>query len=241
MRIKLYTEPMENYYDEVIQEIQENIENKNYCEAMSLLKKELSMPYIPKDVEDKLYALLHDLKFQMSDQSNSYEKNIDDILDGLHGTSEQQLIACSQLVKRNLRDYIEDIRDYLKEDPYVDAAALLVESLAEQEIQDEFVWNKDGVEYTFYGDSITPCAKSKGFLKANLLLQKWLEKNPDMYEMAKSLLIHEVFLFLPLTYEEEEGESLAFDIVENICQMMGREDLLENIKKQINFSDEYQS
>ncbi len=241
MRIKLYTEPMENYYDEVIQEIQENIENKNYCEAMSLLKKELSMPYIPKDVEDKLYALLHDLKFQMSDQSNSYERNIDDILDGLHGTSEQQLIACSQLVKRNLRDYIEDIRDYLKEDPYVDAAALLVESLAEQEIQDEFVWNKDGVEYTFYGDSITPCAKSKGFLKANLLLQKWLEKNPDMYEMAKSLLIHEVFLFLPLTYEEEEGESLAFDIVENICQMMGREDLLENIKKQINFSDEYQS
>lgn len=232
---------MENYYDEVIQEIQENIENKNYCEAMSLLKKELSMPYIPKDVEDKLYALLHDLKFQMSDQSNSYERNIDDILDGLHGTSEQQLIACSQLVKRNLRDYIEDIRDYLKEDPYVDAAALLVESLAEQEIQDEFVWNKDGVEYTFYGDSITPCAKSKGFLKANLLLQKWLEKNPDMYEMAKSLLIHEVFLFLPLTYEEEEGESLAFDIVENICQMMGREDLLENIKKQINFSDEYQS
>ncbi len=232
---------MKNYYDEVIQEIKENIENKNYSEAMVLLKKELSMPYIPNDVEDKLYALLHDLKYQMSDQSNSYERNIDDILDGLHGTSEQQLVACTQLIKRNLREYVEEIQDYLKEDPYVDAAALLVESLAEQEIQDEFVWNKDGVEYTFYGDSITPCSKSKGFLKANQLLQQWLEKNPDMYEMAKSLLIHDVFLFLPLSYEEEDGESLAFDIVENICQMMGREDLLENIKKQIHFSNEYQS
>lgn len=241
MKITMYTEPMENYYDEVIQEIKENIENKNFSEAMVLLKKELSMPYIPNDVEDKLYALLHDLKFQMSDQSNAYEKNIDDILDGLHGTSEQQLVACTQLIKRNLRDYIEDIQEYLKEDPYVDAAALLVESLAEQEIQDEFVWNKDGVEYTFYGDSITPCSKSKGFLKANQLLKHWLEKNPDMYEMAKSLLIHEVFLFLPLSYDEEDGDSLAFDIVENICQMMGREDLLENIKKQIHFSNEYQS
>lgn len=241
MKITLYTEPMENYYDEVIQEIQENIENKNYAEAMSLLKKELNMPYIPKDVEDKLYALLHDLKFQMSDQTHSYERNIDDILDGLHGTSEQQLIACSQLIKRNLRDYVEDIQDYLKEDPYSDAGALLVESLAEQEIQDEFVWNKDGIKYTFYGDSITPCSKSKGFLKANELLKQWLAKNPDMYEMAKSLLIHDVFLFLPLSYDEEDGESLAYDIVESICQMMGREDLLEVIKNQINFSNEYQS
>lgn len=241
MEITLYTEAMENYYDEVIQEIKDEIQNKHYAEALVLLKKELSMPYIPKEAEDQFYALLHELKFQMSDQKNTYERNIDDILDGLHGTSEQQLIACSQLIKRNLREYVEDIQNYLKDDPYTDAAALLVESISEQEIQDEFVWNKDGVEYTFYGDSITPCSKSSGFLQANRFLQQWLDKNPDMYEMAKSLLIHEVFLFLPLSYEEDEGESLAFDIVENICQMMGREDLLEEIKSKIHFHNEYQS
>lgn len=241
MEITLYTEAMENYYDEVIQEIKDEIQNKHYAEALVLLKKELSMPYIPKEAEDQFYALLHELKFQMSDQKNTYERNIDDILAGLHGTSEQQLIACSQLIKRNLREYVEDIQNYLKDDPYTDAAALLVESISEQEIQDEFVWNKDGVEYTFYGDSITPCSKSSGFLQANRFLQQWLDKNPDMYEMAKSLLIHEVFLFLPLSYEEDEGESLAFDIVENICQMMGREDLLEEIKSKIHFHNEYQS
>ncbi len=241
MEITLYTEAMENYYDEVIQEIKDEIQNKHYAEALVLLKKELSMPYIPKEAEDQFYALLHELKFQMSDQKNTYERNIDDILDGLHGTSEQQLIACSQLIKRNLREYVEDIQNYLKDDPYTDAAALLVESISEQEIQDEFVWDKDGVEYTFYGDSITPCSKSSGFLQANRFLQQWLDKNPDMYEMAKSLLIHEVFLFLPLSYEEDEGESLAFDIVENICQMMGREDLLEEIKSKIHFHNEYQS
>lgn len=241
MEITLYTEAMENYYDEVIQEIKDEIQNKHYAEALVLLKKELSMPYIPKEAEDQFYALLYDLKFQMSDQKNTNERNIDDILDGLHGSSEQQLIACSQLIKRNLREYVEDIQNYLKDDPYTDAAALLVESISEQEIQDEFVWNKDGVEYTFYGDSITPCSKSSGFLQANRFLQQWLDKNPDMYEMAKSLLIHEVFLFLPLSYEEDEGESLAFDIVENICQMMGREDLLEEIKSKIHFHNEYQS
>ena len=122
-----------------------------------------------------------------------------------------------------------------KDDPYPEAAALIVEAIAEQEIQDEFIWNKDGVEYTFYGDSLVPCSHSKGFLKANALLNQWLNKNPDMYEMAKTMLVHDVFMFLPLSYEEDEGQSLAFDILEEITRMMDRNDILEDVKKQIGF------
>ncbi len=241
MKRKLYTTSMENYYDEIIQEIESLINEGNYGEALSLLKKELSMPYIPKESEERFYSLLRDLKYKMGDQRNVGEKYLDDILDGLKGTGEQQMVACTQLTKRNLRECIEEINDYLSNDPYPEAAALLVESIAEQEIQEEFTWNKDGVEYTFYGDSLTPCSRSEGFLKANQLLMKWLEKNPDMYEMAKSLLIHEVFMFLPLTYEEDEGESLAFDILEQICQMMGRDELVEEVKAQLGYFNQMKS
>jgi hypothetical protein len=229
---------MENYYEEIIQEIEEMINNGDYGEALVVLKKELSMPYIPEESETRFKSLYHDLKYKMSDRKNSNEKNIDDILNGLKGSSEQQLAACSQLTNRNLRECVNEINDYLSSDPYPEAAALLVESIAEQEIQEGFTWNKEGIEYTFYGDSLTPCAKSKGFLKANQLLKEWLEKNPDMYEMAKSILIHDVYLFLPLSYEEDEGESLAFDVFENICQMMGREDLIQPIKDKLGYSNQ---
>lgn len=232
--IKLYTNTMTNYYDEMIAEIKQNIADGDYAQAFATIKNELSMPYIPEDTEKQLYALLKDLRFQMSEKRNT-ERSVDDILDGLRGNSECQLISATQLIKRNLRDYIEEIQEYLKDDPYPEAAALIVEAIAEQEIQDEFIWNKDGVEYTFYGDSLVPCSHSKGFLKANALLNQWLNKNPDMYEMAKTMLVHDVFMFLPLSYEEEEGQSLAFDILEEITRMMDRNDILEDVKKQIGY------
>ena len=52
-----------------------------------------------------------------------------------------------------------------------------------------------------------------------------------MYEMSKTVLVHKVFMFLPLTYEEEEAKALAFDVYEQICEMMGREDMIGKVAK----------
>lgn len=228
---------MENYYDEIVKEIQDLIDSEKYEEAMFLLKKEFSMPYIPQDVEDKLTEMLKTVRYALANQSKATEETLDALLDDLQGNAQQQLAACSKISNHNLRDCIEEIQNYLKEEPYPEAAALLVEAIAEQEIQEEFVWNKDGVEYTFYGDSVTPCAKSKGFLCAISYLQKWFAKNLDMYEMSKTLLIHEVFMFLPLSYDESEGKDLAFDVFEQICQMMGREDMIPIVSKEMGISN----
>lgn len=222
---------MENYYDEILEEIRKRIDEKEYNQAMQLIQKELSMPYIPAEVEPELRNLQNQVKFFLNDAKKTSQQSIDDLLEGLRGNARQQLASCASISKYNLRDYVPEIQSYLSQDPYPEAAALLVEEIAEQEIQEEFVWNKDGVEYQFYGDSLTPCALSKGFLKACEYLQKWFDKNLDLYEMSKTLLVHEVFMFLPLSYEEEEGEMLAYDIFEQICHMMGRDDLLQTVHK----------
>ena len=224
---------MENYYDELIKEIQDLITSAKSEEAMFLIKKEFSMPYIPQDVEEKLKELRKTVRYSLADKSKTTEETLDALLDDLQGNPQQQLAACSKITNHNLRDCIEEIQNYLKGEPYPEAAALLVEAIAEQEIQEEFVWNKQDIEYTFYGDSVTPCAKSKGFLCALSYLQKWFAKNLDMYEMSKTLLIHEVFMFLPLSYEESEGKALAFDVFEQICQMMGREDMIKKVSKEV--------
>lgn len=226
---------MSNYYDEILQEIKDLIDNKEYEEAYSLLRKEKSMPYIPSDVEPQLDALLKDVRFYLSDKKNNTESNLDDLLDSLKGNATEQLLACNELSKKNLRDCIVEIQEYLQSDPFSEAAAILVENIAEQAIQEEFTWNKDGVEYTFYGDSLTPCAESIGFLKALELINSWFNKNPDMLEMAKTLLVHEVFMFLPLSYEEEDSTSLAYDVSEEVCLAMQNEALLKEIQDKINY------
>ncbi len=47
-QIKLYTNIMTNYYDEMIAEIKQNIADGDYTQAFATIKKELNMPYIQK-------------------------------------------------------------------------------------------------------------------------------------------------------------------------------------------------
>lgn len=58
------SENMENYYNEIIEEIKNAIKKGEIEEADYLLKKELSMPYIPQDVETELYKLKKILRMQ---------------------------------------------------------------------------------------------------------------------------------------------------------------------------------
>lgn len=212
---------MANYYDDIVQEIRTLMKEDRCAEAMALVNRELSMPYVPPQTETVLKQLKRDLAFQISEKSGGTEVALDVLLEHLYGKPESQLAAAAAVSKRNLRDCLPEIKDWLAKDPLPQAGALIVEAIAEQEIGDEFIWKRGDMEYTFYGDGLTPVAESRGFLKAEQCLTEWLSNDhPDLYEMTRTLLIQEVYMFLPLTYDEEEGESLAMQMVKQVSEMM---------------------
>jgi len=212
---------MESYYEEIIEEIRDCIKRKEYETALSLVNKELSMPYIPAEAEEIFLQLKKDAIFSLSLKERDTEESTESLLRKLKGKPQSQLYAVSKLTDRNLHGCIDEIRDYLAKDPCVEAAALLVEGMYRQNINDEFVWMKDGVEYTFWVDSITPVEESEGFLEAMHFLDEWLSNDqPAMYELARKMLIHEAYCFLPLSYEADEGRDLAEMILKNISEMM---------------------
>lgn len=222
---------MENYYTEVIEEIESLIGDGKYDEADVLLKRELQMPYVPLDVEDKLRSLKKDVQYARSDKEERRDISVDTVLQKLHGTAEEQLSAVENLCERNLRNLVEEIQDYLEHEPNLEAASLLIDAIATQEVGDEFTYNKDGIEYTFWGDAVTPVCRSEGLKEALHFLYEWLGlKYPSIYEMAKKMLIHEAYTALPLTYEKEEGKVLAYEVAENLLTMMGEEQLLLSVR-----------
>ena len=226
---------MENYYTEMIEEIESLIRDEKYEEADVLLKRELQMPYVPLDVEDMLRSLKKDVQYARSEKEQRRDISIDTVLQKLHSTPEEQLSAVENLCNRNLRDCLDEIQEYLEHEPNLEAASLLIDAIASQEVGDEFTYNKDGVEYTFWGDAVTPVGKCEGLKEALHYLYEWLGlKYPSIYEMAKKMLIHEVYVALPLTYEKEEGKVLAYEITENMLTMMGEEQLLLSIHNSMN-------
>ena len=211
---------MSGYYDEILDEIKQLTKNGEADEALFLIRKELAMPYVPQDVEQELRKLQRDAVYAKTDKKTSYERSEDELLRMLKGKPVSQLTAAQQLSDRNLRGCIDEIRAYLQEEPLPEAAALLIDAIAEQEIQEEFVIVKDGMEYTFWGDAVTPVSKSQGFREALGMLDDLIGKDPAMLEMARSILVHQAYLYLPLSYETEEASYIALDAIRQVSELM---------------------
>lgn len=216
-----------NYYDEILKEIEDSLNQGDLEQEQYLLKRELSMPYIPPEVEEKLHSLARTLQGKKRDQEGDRDHSrpsLEHLLKGLHGTPENQLAAAGELADANLREAVVPLRQYLSSSPTPMAAALVIDALAQQEIQEEFIYRKGDVEYTFYGDSVTPVASSAGLRKGLSLLQKELLNQPSLYQMAKSLMIQKAYLYLPLSYEEEESEELVQECIQEVETLMHMHD-----------------
>lgn len=220
---------MENYYQEILEEIQKAIDAKDYEEAWFLLKRELDMPYIPAEVEAKLKDMYKDVQSIRSEQKEVHEPALDTLLHQLKGKPKSQLAAAGMLCSRNLRECLPEIKDWLSKDPTPEAAALIIDALAEQGIDEEFVYRRNGVEYTFWSSDVVPAVKSAGFKDGMNYLRQWLVHYPQYFEMAKTLLIHEVYMFLPLSYEHDEAESLAYMCVKETAEAMGDGEVMKEI------------
>lgn len=221
---------MSGYYDELLEEISRMTEAGELQNALFQIEKELKMPYVPADIEEKLLAMKRELAYRISEKKESSEWPLEKILRMLKGNDASQLAAASRLASRNLRECTAEIREYLVSDPCPEAAAMILEVIAEQQIRDEFTYIKDDVEYTFWGDSLTPVAESQGFLEADRYLKDWLENDhPDYYSMARTLLIHEAYMFLPLTYESAEAQELAREMLEKVSSLMDEGELYASL------------
>ncbi len=220
-----------SYYDEVLEDISRALKSNELDEADYLIRKELSMPYIPAEIEQKLYAMKKEIVYRRSEKKEAAEETLDALLRKLKGRPKSQLTAAEKLSDRNLRACIEEIRDWLSKDPLPEAAAFIINALAEQEIQDDFEYTKNGVEYSFSGDSVMPVAKSEGFLYAYSYLEDWLSTNPALLEMAKTLLINDAYMYLPLSYEKEEAEIIAYQKAEEICRLMDDPETIREIDR----------
>ena len=225
---------MEDYYREILDEIDGLMRDNKLQQAFSVLEKELSMPYIPPEAEEKMQQVRKDLIYRMAEDREQYELSLDALLKRLKGKPQTQLAAAAALSERNLRSCYREINDWLSKDPQPEAAALIVEAIAEQEIDEEYTLMKNGVEYTFWGTDVIPVARSKGLHKAMTLLEEWIgNDHPDLFEMCRTVLIHEVYLFLPLSYDEEEGEELALSVLDQVSALMDEGRTAERIRREI--------
>ena len=211
----------ENSYQTQIHLIEQKITEQAYEEALALVLDELRMPYIPKLYHERFLSLHTQLKQLMQSEKAPQTIYDDETLLGLLKRDEHaQLKALDQLSRMNLRVKSELIQQFFDqlEDPIM--KRLLVRILIEQQLHDEFTFNDDGIAYGIIPASLALPEDGDGYQEAEKLLRTWCEKNPSMERLCQDRLVYMGLLQLPLVYSSEEGNDLAYAILEDVASKL---------------------
>ncbi len=216
-------------YEEIIEEIQLYL-STDIEKARYKIEEELSMPYIPLEIEKKLKELY---KQCTRESSSSLMKEEDEIIASLFMDSSHQMMAVNLLLKQNLRQYIDDIHRYFETEPYIPAACLLIEGMIEQLIDESFNIEKDGCLITFNPSYLQLLSDNESFYKALDCLEQWFAyDNPSQFQMAKQCFIHEAYCSYPLLLEDDDAYSLAVAVAHLLITSMNDEEEWEKFVKE---------
>lgn len=212
---------MSNYYEEILGKIEEAFQKENFEDAKKMIQEELSMPYIPRDTEEKLRNYLSLLPMQ-DQKTTALLWTSEKLHEYLMGSSEMQLMALSALEHLNIRSYMDILEDYLasKQPRLYKSFAIL--AMMDQQIQSEMILEEDEYSYSFIPASILPPQESDGYLIAKEILEKrYFASNPSAFQLAEKLLLRYCCEYLPETYEEDEAEDLAERVYQDLKESLG--------------------
>lgn len=202
-----------NYYDEILQKIDELMDSKDYEQAKRIILNELDIAYVPRDFEEKLndyLAKINTKTFKVKQVSD------EDIETFLFEDQSHQLIAVDELNKRNLRDFDELVVKYLKEGSFKNAKVLLIDSLIRQSIDKEYTFIDGDSSITFNPSKLVCPEESKAYKKGQEVLSDYYLKEPSKFKMAMDLLFKEIMMSLPNNLDDKDGELIANKIIEFI-------------------------
>ena len=211
----------ENYYDQTLKKLRGYMAKADYFSAMKIISEELGMPYMPKEFEDELKA--HQKTIQKALKKEEGDLDQEAIASYLKADVYKQLLAIKALENKNLRQYLDVIREYLVSSGDERAKTLLVASLIDQEIGEELVVNKKGVAITFIPKYAESVDMSDGYLEGvQYLKAKLANDDPIMYKMALDILGRHIFAQLPLGVSADEGIFYAKAIVIYLLEAFGK-------------------
>lgn len=190
VRIKGYERKrMNNYYDACIADIERHIKDGKYEDAKYLLRQELSMPYIPQDVQTKLEELSQIVMVENRSGTNYYD-DIYEIENALHGNQQNQIKALLSLERLNIHPNFELLKEWLVSDSFekwVKQQLLVI--MMSQNITEEVTVMMDGETYCLVPSKIESPLEQEAYCEClNELKQVFESENPSMLILCQEVL-----------------------------------------------------
>lgn len=210
---------MDNYYEDLMNKIQEFIHKEKYIQANMLIETELNMPYIPTPYEERLQKLHTHCQSELKANTNKRKYDEEDIEKLLFASVEQATQAIEILRGSNIRNYLDMIQTYLSNSPHFLIRTLLIECLIEQDITSEISMDYDGLEVTFIPAYCELPQDQEVFMECIKQVNAYYEnENPTFLKMCIETMLKEMYFKIPFTLVEDEMNCFIYAILEYVYQ-----------------------
>lgn len=190
-----------NYYQTLLNEIDELIQNKNYTKAHELIVQELKVAYVPKDVLEQLEKYLSIIPIQLNLNSVGI-KEIENWL--LGDDSLLAYEAINYLNDLNLNNFLDEISEWLKiiDNRYLIGLLILV--LIKQNINCNFTFKRDGMSIEFNPFYLEYPNEWDSFKMISDKLSLICSHNVNLSKIAFETLTLESIMILPFDFDVME-------------------------------------
>ena len=217
------------YYDVISIYVAALKELEEFEEAIDIVVEELSMPYIPYEYEtifnaahDELLLAKREANEGMERHNNAFSlEDMENILMKDIPNEDLLYMAIEQMEGMNIRRLLPAIRNFLKDDHKPSfAKSLLVELMIDQEIDEEMVLVKNGIEYEI-NPSYAPLVLNQevGGTILALLSEGIEDENPSLFSLCEQFLNFYLYLIYPKYIDEYDYRPIAGAIHYHLASM----------------------
>ncbi len=229
---------MGNYYDILVENINQALKANDYGLVKQLIDDELNMPYVPLEVEKKLKALKERLPHK-DEALKTINVDYEMIALLLKGSVQQQVQAIEYLDDLNIRVYLPLIKDYLINDNLAIIKCYLIAICIRQQINEELAIEKDGLSYQVIPSALQLPEQSDGYsLCQKRLEDMMINDDPSLLNMTLDVLHQLAYLKLPDEYDIDEIEVLTYSILRYVLKAMNNEDRWLKLKEENAIAEE---
>ncbi len=213
----------ENFYDELLKDIQEAIESQDYAKAASLINEELSMPYSPQRVLDQLAVFQQKIEEKQDHSKTLKVLTVEQIEEYLRSDNERALEAVNYLRQTNCRQYLEVFETALKDetlDHYL--RVLLLEVLIEQGVNQTFEFTKADKQLTVNPATLPEVSQQENLPAVVDLIHQRTSKNPSFQGQCDSVLAYLLYAIYPELIKHDDIEKVAYSVIRYVYNAYGQ-------------------
>lgn len=230
----------ETYYDVIAIYLNVLKELEEFEEAINILIEELSMPYIPYQYESLFNAAYDEILLAKQEANYTLEaKNqifsVDEIavlLDKEECNDDLLYMALDQLQQLNVRMIIPAIERFLlNPKKHSFAKSIIMETLIEQQIDDEIQVFKNGVIYDFNPAYLPLVLSQNAYEGIYRLLERELEdENPSLLALCQEYLEYVLYSYFPKEIYDDEYAVYAAGIQYYLSLLQSIEISMEDLE-----------